>query len=65
MATLQSPVLNMSTNVKNLVGLVEKITTSSKRQNGREKILSHVNSRPCHLYNTKIRQELHVNAIVM
>ena len=45
---------------KNPVGLVEKITTYSKRLNGREKILSHVNSCPWHLYKTKIR-----HAIVM
>ena len=31
---------------KNPVGLVEKITTYSKRLNGREKILSHGNSCP-------------------
>ena len=36
---------------KNPVGFVEKITTFSKRYNGREKILSDVNSRSCYLYN--------------
>ena len=45
---------------KNSAGLVEKITTFSKRENGREKILSDVNSRPCHLYNTKTRQDCDV-----
>ena len=47
MSTLQSPVLNMSTNVKKFSRL------DRENNNVFQKI-----ERPCHLYNTKIPQEL-------
>ena len=44
--------------VYNLLRDVNITVASTQYEHEREKILSHVNSRPCHLYNKKMRQEL-------
>ena len=60
MSTLQLPVLNMGTNVKKSSRLARENNNVFQKieRPSREKILSDVNSRPCYLYNKKIRQEL-------